>query len=270
MARNERSEARFFRRMLWVTCATGLLPALLLQQATGMMSLRLLAFAGVSGACCGFYYIFLTLAYKAADFSVVYPIARAAPVVVLAGIDVLRRRPPSASGWLGMALVILGCLLAPHVRLRDASWRAYADRALLWVGLTAMGTVAYTMLDKLAAEQATGGVGFALLYGYAFFAASGVTYELLLRITSIGRQEPHSSDWGWPATAAAMNYGAYALVLWAYQMCERASYIVACRQFSIVVGVVLAFVIYHERGVWTRLTACALITVGLVLIATGS
>ncbi|GAH62752.1 unnamed protein product, partial [marine sediment metagenome] len=70
-----------------------------------------------------------------------------------------------------------------------------------------------------------------------------------------------------PLLAAVLNYGAYSLVLWAYQMTARAGYIVALRQFSIVIGVVLAFAIYKERGRGVRLTGSLVTTAGLVVIA---
>ncbi len=69
-----------------------------------------------------------------------------------------------------------------------------------------------------------------------------------------------------PIIASVFNFGAYWLVLWVYQLASRASYIVAFRQFSIVVGVVLAFFIYKEKGVKVRLTAVLIITTGLVII----
>ena len=45
------------------------------------------------------------------------------------------------------------------------------------------------------------------------------------------------------------------------------SYIVAFRQFSIVIGAVLAFRIYKEKGLAVRISGALLITAGLVLIA---
>ena len=65
---------------------------------------------------------------------------------------------------------------------------------------------------------------------------------------------------------AALNFGSYWMVLWAYQLVRRASYIVTFRQFSIVLAVVVAFAVYKERGVAVRITAALLITAGLLLI----
>ena len=75
-----------------------------------------------------------------------------------------------------------------------------------------------------------------------------------------------SIGWRLPLWAGCLNFGAYWLVLWAYKLSERASYIVAFRQFSIVIGVILAFIIYKEQGRAVRLTATLLIAAGLVVI----
>jgi uncharacterized membrane protein len=47
---------------------------------------------------------------------------------------------------------------------------------------------------------------------------------------------------------------------------QYASYIVAFRQFSIVIGAILGFIIYKEQGVAVRLAGTLMITFGLVFI----
>jgi uncharacterized membrane protein len=73
--------------------------------------------------------------------------------------------------------------------------------------------------------------------------------------------------WKEPFWGAVMNFGAYWLVLWAYQLAQHVSYIVALRQFSIIIGVILAFIIYKEKGFRVRFTGSFIITVGLILIS---
>lgn len=278
LARRGRSEAAFFRRMLIVIAVVGAIPAIWCELRDPRLNPVVLAYAAGSGVCCGLYYLFLMLGYKASDFTVVYPVARALPVLAIGLLDVARQRHPSAVGWAGMALVVAGCLLAPHTSFRGLTWRPYVSRSSLWIVLTALGTVGYTMLDKFAAEILPAGPLSAMVYGYVFFVVSYVVYELMSRLSGVRDGQPAEGNpgggragllWFLAFLGAVMNYGSYALVLWVYQMCEHASYIVACRQFSIVIGVVLAFVIYHEKGVKVRLVASALITAGLVLISLG-
>jgi uncharacterized membrane protein len=46
-----------------------------------------------------------------------------------------------------------------------------------------------------------------------------------------------------------------------------ASYIVAFRQFSIIIGAVLAFILFKEKGFAVRISGALCITSGLILIA---
>ena len=129
-----------------------------------------------------------------------------------------------------------------------------------------MGTVGYTLLDKVASEIIQQGPATAARYGYVFFLIAGVSYAVFLKMFKAGKQNLNCVGWKLPALAACMNFGAYWLVLWAYQLSPQASYIVAFRQFSIVIGTVLAFAIYKERGLIVRLAGISLLTSGLVVI----
>ncbi len=278
LARRQRAEAQFFDRMLVAIAAIGLMPAAISEWQVRSLSPQAWAYAAGSGAFCALYYLFLAKGYASSDFTVVYPVARALPVLLVGLGDALRGRYPTALGWAGMALVVIGCFLVPLRSFRDFHLDRYLNRTSLWMLLTALGTVGYTLLDKAAAEVVLPGPATAARYGYVFYLVSYIAYATLLRTPLLSRQPsivrrfgadgPRSAPIGWwlPFWGACLNFGAYWLVLWAYQLSERASYIVAFRQFSIVIGVILAFILYKERGVAVRLTATLLITAGLVVI----
>ena len=267
LIRHGRREATFVSRVLLLVAAAGLIPAAVSELAA--RSLPPTAWACVAGAglCCGVYYYGLVRAYGHSDFTVVYPVARALPVLMVALADVLRGRSPTQAGWLGMGLVVGGCLLTPLHSFRGFALRRYLNRASVWIALTALGTVGYTLLDKFAAEVVSPGPATAARYGYVFFLFSFMCYSLLRRLRPIRQEAGGSPGWRLPVLAAALNFGAYWLVLWAYQLGRHASYIVAFRQFSIVIAVVLAFAIFKERGLVVRLTGTFLLLAGLMLIA---
>ena len=73
-------------------------------------------------------------------------------------------------------------------------------------------------------------------------------------------------DWRTIAAAGSMA-GAYTLVLWAYQLSERASYVVALRQFSIVLGVAAGAVLMRERAPVVRIGAALVIVAGIALVS---
>lgn len=266
LARRLRSEGAFFGRMLLVTVTIGLVPAALSEWWTRSINQTAWLCVLGSGICGGLYFCFLARAYRSSDFTVVYPMARALPVLLVAMGDVLRGRLLTGAGWAGVALVMIGCFLTPLISVRDVSWRRYVNRASMWMLLTALGTVGYTLLDKVASEQVTAGPATAARYGYFYFAIAWFVFFISGGARGGATESPGRIGWRGPILAAMLTFGAYWLVLWAYQLTERAGYVVAFRQFSIVLGVAMAFVIYKERGIVVRTCGAGLIGAGLVII----
>ncbi len=264
IARYHKSEIDIYRKMLLVVIATGLLPFILSElNIRSLNSTAWLCVVG-SGICAGFYLFFLGKAFSSSDFTIVYPIARALPVIFIAALDMLRGRTLTALGWVGVVLVTIGCAIIPLRSLRELSPQRYFNVTSLWMFLAAMGTVGYTLFDKIAAEVISQGAGSAARYGYVYFSISYIPLALLSRRI---RSSNDRRDWLLAIPAAGLSFAAYWLVLWAYQLSPYASYIVAFRQFSIVIGDVLAFLLYKEKGLVIRLMGAFFITFGLICIA---
>jgi drug/metabolite transporter (DMT)-like permease len=266
LARYDRSEGIFYRKMLVVIGLAGFLPAVISEALT--RSLTPLAWACVtgSGISAGLYLYFLARAFESSDFTIVYPVARSLPVIFVAVIDVLRGRFLTPLGWAGILLVAAGCTLVPLNSFGELSLKRYFNRASLFMLLAALGTVGYTFLDKIAAEVVQSGPDTAARYGYMYFVISYLPYMALSRTFRSEGKTNGAPGWKLAALAAALSFTAYWLILWAYQLSPYASYIVAFRQFSIVIGAALAFVIYREKGAAVRLSGALLVTSGLVLI----
>jgi drug/metabolite transporter (DMT)-like permease len=131
----------------------------------------------------------------------------------------------------------------------------------------AMGTVGYTIVDKVAAEMLPPGPLMAARYGVLEFVFSVPFFWLMLKLL----REPIWAEmgighWKWPAIAGVFVLGAYWLVLWAYQLSPYASYIVALRQFSIVIGVAVGAFALREPAPGLRLSAALMIALGVVCI----
>lgn len=269
LARKGRSEGIFFQRMNLITLLLGFIPAVWSELRVRSIPPRAWLYVSLSGVSCGFYYLSLAASYSRGDFTVVYPVARALPVLMMGLVDVLRGRFPSPFGWVGMVLVAAGCMLSPLTSFREISSSRYLSGSLLWVFLTALGTVGYSTFDKLSSEIILRGPATAARYGYFFASISGLCYigmrKALGKVIE-GRGKGEDPGWRKPFLGSLFNFGAYWLVLWAYQLTNRASYVVAFRQFSIVIGVAAAFLIYREKGVTVRTAAALIITAGLIAI----
>jgi len=263
----ERSERIFYKRMLIAVIVIGLVPAVISEVITRSITpLAWLCLVG-SGFCAAVYLFGLARGYEMTDFTVVYPLARALPVIFVAFADVLRGRYLTPWGWVGILFVSFGCLLIPLRSFTDIHLKNYFNRASVWVLVAAMGTVGYTLLDKYAAEVVQQGADTALRYGYFYFLLSYPPYIFFLRVSQNSNQEKPTAGWKLAVIAGILGFAAYGLILWAYQLTPNASYIVAFRQFSIVIGAIIAFRIYGEEGVAVRMTGALLITFGLILIA---
>ncbi len=270
LARKHRAEENFFGRMLALTAAIGLVPTIWSEVVTQSITPKAWLCVVGSGFFCGLYFYFLARSYKVADFTTVYPLARALPVLLVGAGDILRGIPPTFTGWIGIFLVFLGCIFSPAYSFRIPSIRSYLTKANLMILATALGTVGYTLLDKIASEVIQQGPATAARYGYVFLAIAFVTYTVTLRLFRIRGESKNSSGWPILLLAACLNFGSYWLVLWAYQLSQRASYVLSFRQFSIVIGVIMAFAIYKESGKLVRLTAVLFITAGLLMIGFAS
>jgi drug/metabolite transporter (DMT)-like permease len=267
LARYGRSEGVFYLRLLIVTSVVGFIPAVLSELTTrSMPPLAWLCVLG-SGTAAAAYLFFMARAFQSLDFSTVYPVVRALPVVLVAFADVARGRYLTPFGWVGVLLVASGCLLVPLSSIKDISLKNYLNINSLWMVFAALGTVGYTMLDKVAAEVVQPGPWTAVRYGYFYFFISLFPYWAMMRASRTSQVGRGLVSWKLASLGALFQFGAYGLILWAYQLTPYASYVVAFRQFSIVLGSAAAFLIYHEQGVRIRLTGALLITGGLVMIA---
>lgn len=255
-------------RIPLVITILGLLPALWLEWTTQPFSLFVWAMLVLTSIFQAFYYLGLLRGYEHGDFTMVYPIVRALPVLFIALFDTLRGNQPHPAAWLGMVLVSLGCLVIPHTSFRNLQFAVYRNRAMGWVLLAALGTVGYSAVDKLAAEQMASGAATAARYYIYESAFTFVMLWITLRIQKLptGLAELRS-DWPWSTLAAIGVFSSYWLILWAYQISAQASTIVAMRQISIVIGAVVGSLLFREPARHLRITAAAMITLGVILIA---
>ena len=268
MTRGQKSKTAFLARMLASVAVIGFIPAVASEVITQSLPSLVWLYVALSGLCCGFYFYSLSRAYSAADFTIVYPLARAMPVLLIGVGDVLRGRPITPGGWLGMILVATGCTLAPLHSFREIKLHRYFNRGNFWVLLAAAGTVGFTMFDKVSSEMVPAGPASAARYGYFLYFFSFMTFALSMRLFG----GDHTGNFGlkikpvWPIIGGLFTFGGYWLILWAFQMTEHASYVNSFRQFSIVLGVIVAFAVYKEKGHAVRLPGTLLIAAGLVIL----
>lgn len=267
--RSRRADYTFLQIVI-VTSLVGLGPALAAELGPRPMLGQIWGYLILAGLFQAAYYLGLSRGYRHGDFTVVYPIARTLPVLLVALGDVARSHAPSPVAWLGMILVSVGCAIIPLESWRGFRLSRYWNRAMLWALVTAIAIVGYSITDKMAADLIEPGPWAAARYGIFECAASVVAYWLILK----GLKQPTGgqtgwAEWSWAALAAVGVFVAYWLILWSYQLASQASYVVALRQFSIIVGVTLGALFLHEAAPMLRLSAACIIVIGIAGIALG-
>lgn len=205
-----------------------------------------------SGALQLLYFTLLATAYRVAELSVVYPIARGtAPVLVLViGVSALGHAT-SVGQVAGVVLVGLGILLV----------RGLGRGPGVPLGLViACVIAAYTLVDK-------NGVKHAGAVPYLELSMIGPTILYASAIARTKGTRALRAEWG-PATLVAgiAIFGAYAFVLLALQRAAAAP-VAAVRETSVVLTALLARRVLKETVGAARIAGAVAVAIGIALLA---
>ena len=210
------------------------------------------------------YVIALTAAYGAGDLSLVYPIARGTPALLVAPLSVaLLGERLSAPGIIGIGLVVAG-IFATHQPASHGGTAGAGShgRAVVLALLTGLAISGYSFVNKLGVQRVP-----VPLYATLVFAVDAVFLTIVLRARG-GLRWPLLPRGGWtPALiVGVLMMGSYLGVLGAMTLAPLA-YVVAARELSIVLTTIAGVVLLAERASARRLGGAALIFAGLVAIA---
>ena len=241
-----------------VVSALCFVPVLALRPALPAIGWR---FALASAVVETAYFVALTTAYRVADFSLVYPIARgAAPALLAVAAVLLLHERLSAYGIAGLGAIVAGLWLVAGTG-RAAG--PYPARGVALALLVALCIATYSTIDGAAVRRVD-----TTAYTGAMFLLAAVVFT------------PVTIRWyGWPALRGALRTrtglivvvgllqaAAYLLVLYVYARAPVA-YAGAIRESSIVLGA-LAGWLWLRESFGARRVAGALVTCGgIALIA---
>jgi drug/metabolite transporter (DMT)-like permease len=212
-------------------------------------------------------YVCLAWAYSHGDLSFVYPIARGSILLflpVLAYVTIGER-----VGGLGLAALglIIGGIIA--LQLPALEWRSLAtlgarlrSPATVFALLAALAAACYTLWDKRAVQRVP---AFAYIYVYTFLTAAAYAafiWHRYPRAEIAGQWRAHR---GAILQVGFLNITSYLLVLFALRT-GTSSYVIALRQLSIAVGVMLGAWLLREHISTPKRVGVALIVVGCVLV----
>ena len=225
------------------------------------------------------YFVGLFKAYSSADMSLAYPVARALPVLLIAGVTAIiyPGRYPNAWGMAALFIVFCGCLLMPLTRFKDFSLKNYTGKSMRYILLAAIGTTGYTLTDSELVKLCEASAGYdaaAASYALTFVVnfGLGTIMGLIVLLRKKERENlkylvSSAGNFLYPAMAGILSSLAYALVLAAMTKVTQLSFLQAFRQMSLPIGLLLGIIILKEPAHRPKLVGITLIVTGLVLIA---
>ncbi len=230
----------------------------------------------LSGFCQMLYMGGLAWAYARGEVSVLYPIARALPVVMvpLVSIAWLGNRGLGLWDGVGMLLIMLGALGLPLSRPEARRLASYLSPAMGFALLAAVGTVGYSLIDKQALGVMQGAGHSSLTAGAVFMVLQALmtllwALPLLAVLPAERRRLSALRQQGLTMLVATglMMTCTYGLVLMAMALTDEVSYVVALRQLSIPVGVLMGVLWLKEPASSAKTLSTLVMLLGLLIVA---
>ena len=219
----------------------------------------------VSGLIHVVYIIVLGHAYEERDLSLVYPLARSAPLFVTLWAFLFLGERLTGGGIMGILLVVIGAYIISFRTLRWKEWirpfLSLRDKPYQLVLLTALIVSLYSITDKIGVQYVH---PFIFLYlmllpRFVFY----IPYVIKIRHTGImpewRRNKRNILLMGF------LQFLTSFLILYAMTL-TKVSYIVAIRQISVVFAVLMGTAVLKEKYGFVRLVASAFIFLGVFLI----
>ena len=220
----------------------------------------------------------LAYGYKKSDISLVYPVVRALPVMMVALVTTIfgMGKALNLLDYVGMVLITCGCFLMPLKTLKGFSIKAYCSSVIAFILMGAAGTTMYTIFDSAAIKivrEAAGKISVADTLGYLFLIEAGLAVGELC-VLSFSKEEMDCfkkllKKPLYPIIAGVCSSSAYGLVLFAMGYVTNVSFLQAFRQISLPVGFLAGVLILHEKPYRTKIAGVAIIVAGLLVMIFG-
>jgi uncharacterized membrane protein len=224
-------------------------------------------FVLLSGVVHCIYWLFLTISLEKGDLSLVYPITRSSPALVLIFSVTLLNEQISLLGISGILLVAVG-VYTIHMTKFDISeltrpFRSILrDRSIQFAFLTLVSVTSYSLIDKIAVSRMD---PVALSYLVPWITVGFLTIYLFKTKTKGVIKKEWKVHKGSILMCGVLGIFGYFLILLAFTV-ERVSYIVGLRQLSIVFAVLLGGHFLNEKNILIRIISSSIIFLGCYLI----
>jgi len=229
------------------------------------VAIPLIALSGCIHFC---YWLFLSKALEKGDLSLVYPIMRSSPALVLIFSITILGEDVSVLGITGILLVACGVYTINMKSLVSTElFRPFGalteNRAIQFAFLTLLSVAGYTLVDKIAVGRMDPVI---FAYVYPWISLGLFTGYIIKAKPNDVLKKEWAARKGSILVCGFLSIFGYFLILLAFTF-ERMSYIVGLRQLSIVFAVLLGGHFLKEENRLIRIVSSIIIFAGAYLIA---
>lgn len=234
----------------------------------------------VSGLCQMLYLVGLTLAYQRGELSILYPLIRSSPLLILlfGGLLLGTLDRVGTGAIAGILMIVVGCLFLPMRHFTDFNIKHYVNTASAFALMAATATAGYSLIDDhatrlmrtlLTERYHVGLIALTYVVLQAWTASAClmvvVWFRPEWRIRITGDSSLHKDA----MMTGLLIMGTYALVVWAMAYAKDVSYVAAFRQISILIGVVLGITLLKEHLTAPKVLGSFILFGGLILVTLG-
>ena len=213
------------------------------------------------------YTVFFAKSYELGDLSLVYPIMRSAPALILIVAIIFLKEDISIRGASGILLILFGLHLVtlPYFSIKlllKPFANLFNDLACQYALLTMLTVAAYSIIDKLAVAEIHP-IVFCYMLSFSTFLLFSIYMIVFQHKTGFIEEWRHSKHA--ILINSIISQGGYLLILLAFTF-ERVAYVAGLRQLSILFAVFMGAKLLREDNRIMRSSAAVLIFIGAFLI----
>lgn len=224
-----------------------------------------------------FYFFTQSKIYIKGDLSLVYPLSRLAPLLVLFWSVLVAKEETTTLGIIGIIITIFGTWVIMHknaMKLKDffEPFKNFKNVTILLALATSILSAIFSVTDKTLSQAFSQGTGIdALLVGPALFSVI-LTLDVVIVWPIIIYMYKDDIKYEWKnnrkniVLASIFDFPGYFLTLMAFLIAPLA-YIISLRQFSVIMGVSLGHFLLKEEFGKFRIIGSVIIFAGCFLIS---
>lgn len=256
----------FFAVLGILEVAVWSIPVALLTPDIGDFSPEWLVAMAVSAAIHMAYFLLLLKAYKSADLSLAYPLARATgPLLSVLAAIIFLGESPSGIALVGALLIIAGSTWIGLSGARVSGIGQSQLKGIAFAVLCGMMIAAYTVWDQQSVTR--------LAIPVLIFYWGSILMRIAMASPALWTERHTISTWFWHdlrvlLVVAVLAPLAYILVLVAMTLAPL-SLVAPAREISILLGVIAGAKLLQEGQMLSRLGAATMMVAGIVLLSVG-